>query len=56
MARIIIQHEGVLDIETDDEHTIRITLNGEPILNGIWSIFERYRGKEIVISVEELSQ
>jgi len=54
MARIIVQYQGVLDIETDDENIIKMTLNGERILHGIWSIFEQYAGKEIVISIEEV--
>ena len=58
MARIIVQHQGVVDIKTtaDGEYTEKITLDGERILHGIWSIFEQYQGKRVVISVEEIKE
>jgi len=57
-TRIVLEWGGEVNIEySDDGNSVsRISIGGHNIVYGIWSILERLDGKDVVLTLEELSR
>ena len=54
--KVITEYYGPLIIEREIEtqNITTILINGIPILSGIWTIFENYESKNIILTIKEV--